>query len=365
MESQSRQRLAKRVTIKDVAQTAGVSVTTVSNVLNQRTEAMTEATLLRIQEAIRSLNYHPSRVARSLVTSQTATIGLIIAEIETPLFLQALHFIEPIARNAGYNVLLCSAQNLADEQQAVNLLLEKQADGIIFLSTSVYIDDEYLTRLPASAPPIVIINRSLTHHFNFDQIQWNNMGGTIAAVTYLIRHGHRHIALLRGPASRRSAVERLEGYRQALQLHGLEYREDYVQLADFGESQEMWIQATQKLLTLWPRPTAILAFNDIVAAVALRTLQRAGLRVPQDVAVIGNDNQPFCTFLNPTLTTVSVPIIEAGQRAIEMLLARLAEPHRPPEQVLLPCSLIVRESSEPVSGTQSYAEDSQRYTENL
>jgi LacI family transcriptional regulator len=364
MGSLTRQRLAKRVTIKDVAEVAGVSVTTVSNVLNHRTEAMAETTLVRIQEAISSLNYRPSRVARSLVTRQTATIGLIIAEIETPLFLQALNFIEPIARSAGHNVLLCSAQNLADEQQAVNLLLEKQVDGIIFLSTSVYIDDEYLSRLPPSAPPIVIINRSLTHQLGFDQIQWDNQGGVMAVVGYLFQRGHRRIALLRGPASRRSSTERLEGYRRALQRHSLEYCEDYVRLADFEAPQETWAQAATELLALSPRPSAILASNDIVAAVVLRTVQRAGLRIPQDVAVIGYDNQPFCTFLNPALTTVGVPIVEAGRLATEMLLARLAEPHRPLEHVLLPCSLIVRESSEATSGTQSYAEDSQRYTEN-
>lgn len=342
----SRLRPAKSVTIKDVAQAAGVSVTTVSNVLNDRTEAMTEATLLRIQEAIRSLNYRPSRVARSLVTKQTATIGLIIAEIETPLFLQALNFIEPIARNAGYNILLCSAHNLEDEEQAVNLLLEKQVDGLIFLSTSVYNDDEYLAELPSSAPPIVIINRTITHQPRFDQIQWDNSGGVMAAVAYLVKRGHRRIALLRGPASRRSSTERLEGYRLALQHHGLEYVEDYVRLADFEASQNSWEQAMAELLAVSPRPTAILSSNDIVAAVVLRTIQRAGLRIPQDMAVIGNDNQPFCTFLNPALTTVGVPIVEAGQQAIEMLLTRIVDPHRPLERVVLPCSLIVRESSE-------------------
>lgn len=348
MRSQSRPRPDKRVTIKDVAQTAGVSVTTVSNVLNDRTEAMTETTLQRIQEAIRSLNYRPSRVARSLVTNQTATIGLIIAEIETPLFLQALNFIEPIARSAGYSVLLCSARNLEDEQQAVNLLLEKQVDGIIFLSTSIYIDDEYLTRLPPTAPPLVIINRTITHQPGFDQIQWDNRNGIIAAVTYLVQCGHRRIALLRGPASRRCSTERLEGYRRALQQHSLEYLEDYIRLANFEAPQETWAQAAAELLAVSPRPSAILASNDIVAAVVLRTIQRAGLRVPQDVAVIGYDNQPFCTFLNPALTTVGVPIVEAGQLATEMLLTRLAEPHRPLERVVLPCSLIVRESSEAI-----------------
>jgi DNA-binding LacI/PurR family transcriptional regulator len=348
MGSLSRPRPAKSVTIKDVAQAAGVSVTTVSNVLNQRTEAMAEPTLLRIQEAIRSLNYRPNRVARSLVTQQTATIGLIIAEIETPLFLQALNFIEPIARNAGYNVLLCSAHNLADEQQAVNLLLEKQVDGIIFLSTSSYIDDEYLTQLPPTAPPIVIINRTMTHPLNFDQIQWDNVSGVMTAIAYLVQRGHRRIALLRGPASRRSSTERLYGYRLALQQHALEEVENYVQLADYEALPETWVQATLTLLAVSPRPTAILASNDTVAAMVLRTIQRAGLRVPQDVAVIGNDNQPFCTFLNPALTTVSVPIVEAGRRAIAMLLTRLAEPHRPLERVILPCPLLVRESSEAI-----------------
>lgn len=348
MGSLSRQRPPKRVTIKDVAQAAGVSVTTVSNVLNDRTEAMAETTLLRIREAIRALNYHPSRVARSLVTNQTATIGLIIAEIDTPLFLQALNSIEPVARSAGYNILLCSAHNLADEQQAVNLLLEKHVDGIIFLSTSVYADDDYLTQLPASAPPIVLINRTITHQPGLDEIQWDNSGGIIAAVAYLVKLGHRRIALLRGPASRRSSTERLQGYRQALQNHALDYVEDYVGLGDYEAPQETWEQATHELLSLSPHPSAILASNDMVAAVVLRTIQRAGLCVPREVAVIGYDNQPFCTFLNPTLTTIEAPIIEAGQLAIDMLLTRIAEPHRPRQQVVLSCPLIVRESSETI-----------------
>jgi DNA-binding LacI/PurR family transcriptional regulator len=348
MASSSRQRPAKKVTIRDVAQAAGVSVTTVSNALNDRPETMAETTLLRVQETIRSLNYHPSQVARSLVTQQTATIGLIIAEIETPLFLQALNVIESVARRAGFNVLLCNARHLKDEQQAFNLLLEKQVDGLIFLSTSVYLDDDYLSQLSASTPPIVTINRTMTipHPPEFDQIYWDNSGGVMGAVSYLAKLGHRQIALLRGPYNRHSATERLQGYCSGLQQCGLEYTEAYVRLADYEASQETWIQATHDLLATSPRPGAILASNDTVAAVVLRTIQRAGLRVPQDIAVIGTDNQPFCTFLNPALTTVNVPIIEAGQRAIELLLARIADPYRPFEQLLLPCPLIVRESSE-------------------
>jgi DNA-binding LacI/PurR family transcriptional regulator len=137
--SKTRSSAGRRATIKDAAQAAGVSVTTVSNVLNDRTEATAEQTRRRVQETIRLLSYRPTQVARSLVTSHTATIGVIINEISTPLFLQALNFIEPIARNAEYNILLYIAHNLADEQQAVNLLLAKDVDGIIFLSNSFFV----------------------------------------------------------------------------------------------------------------------------------------------------------------------------------------------------------------------------------
>jgi len=344
MTSNLPQRSGKRVTIKDVAQAAGVSVTTVSNALNKRTDAMTEETLQRIQAAIRSLDYRPSQVARSLVTNRTATIGLIIGEIETPLFLQALNLIEPIAREADYNLLLCNARDVDDERQAVNLLLEKRIDGLIFLSTSLYMADDYLLNLPVSAPPIVMVNRTSLYD-GFDHIHWDNAGGIIEAVDDLVRLGHRHIAQLRGPASRRSSEERVEGYRAGLEKHNLEYRSDYVRLADFERPPETWEQATHELLAVSPRPTAILASNDTVAAIVMRTVQQAGLRIPQDITVIGNDNQPFCNYLNPPLTTVDIPVIDAGQLAIEILLDRIANPTKTLEQVNLPCSLVVRESS--------------------
>ena len=335
---------SKRVTIKDVAQAAGVSVTTVSNALNQRTEAMTQETLQRIQDAIQVLNYRPSSVARSLVTNQTATIGLIISEIETPLFLQALSVIEPAVRAADYSLIYCTARSLDDEQQAVNLLLEKRVDGIIFLSTSVYLDDDYLLDLLPTAPPIVIINRTISH-LEFDQIHWDNSGGPISAIDYLVEQGHRHIALMRGPDTRRSSEERLAGYQSGLQNHGLAYRDDFVVTGDYEATAADWEQATLALLAATPRPTAILASNDIVASVVLRTVQRAGLRIPADISIIGNDNQPFSIYSNPALTTVEAPVIESGRQAITMLLNRMADGNADVKRITLPCPLIIRESS--------------------
>ncbi|MBN1220696.1 MAG: LacI family DNA-binding transcriptional regulator [Anaerolineae bacterium] len=345
--SKSRRENPTRVTIKDVAQVAGVSVTTVSNVLNGRTEAMTEETLQRIQETIRVLGYRPSSVARSLVTKRTATIGVMIAEIETAVYLQTLNFIEPIARNAGYNILLSTTTHKRDdEKQAIELLLENQVDGIVSLSTSTYLDDDYLAQLPPTIPPMVLFNRSVTHD-RFDQINVDNTNGVIRAIDYLVGLGHQQIAHLYGPKSRISSLERLEGYQLGLEKHGLEYNEQYVRSGDFETTQEHWEQSTQQLLDLSPRPTAIIGANDRVAAVVMRTAQRAGLRVPEDMSIIGIDDQPFCTYLNPALTTIDMSIIEIGKRAIRMLLERINRTRTTTEHVILRCPLIIRESSGP------------------
>jgi LacI family repressor for deo operon, udp, cdd, tsx, nupC, and nupG len=285
-------------------------------------------------------------VARSLVTRQTATIGVIVAEIDTPLFLQALNVIEPIARNANHNILLCTtASNLSDERQVIDLLLEKQVDGIIYLSTSVCLNQNPLVDLPSDAPPIVLINRTIPYEARFDQISFDNINGIITAMAYLVQLGHRRIAHLSGPRERNSSEERLQGYRLGLYQYGLEYREDYVRLADYEQPQATWEQATLELLELSPMPTAIICANDIVAATAMRTAQRAGLRVPQDISIIGVDNQPFCTYLNPALTTVQLPILESGKRATEILLARIVGIRTMTEHLILPCPLVVREST--------------------
>lgn len=312
---------------------------------------MSSETLQRIQQAIRELDYHPSRVARSMVTRRTATIGVVLAEIETPLFLQALEVIEPIARNAGHGILLTVARNLADEQNAINLFFEKQVDGVIFLSTSRYISDEDpLLNLPPSAPPIVLVNRTASYGC-FNQIDPDNTGGVIEAVDYLVRLGHQRIAHLHGPESRRSFEERLQGYKLGLAKNGLPYRENYVFPGDYTANQSLWEQSALALLAQTPPPTAIIASNDIVAAVVMRVLQQAGLQIPGDMSVVGFDDQPFCRYLNPTLTTVQLPILEAGRRAIELLLALISGEQTATERLLLPCPLIVRQSSGPVKAS--------------
>lgn len=346
--SQSPPQSSKRATIKDVASEAGVSVTTVSNALNGRTEAMTPETLLRIQQTIRALNYRPSQVARSLVTKQTATIGVILAEIDTPLFFQTLNDIETVARQADHNILLATTKhNLADETQVLDLLLEKQVDGLILLSTSVIVEENYLINLPLSTPPIVLINRSMPFSGRFDHINFDHKQGVIDAVDYLVSLGHRHIAHMTGPQTRSSTLERLKGYRLGLKKRNLPFVDDYVCPADFDQSPQTWELATLKLLAASPRPTAIIAANDRVAAIAIRTIQNQGLHIPRDISVIGIDDQPFCTYLNPSLTTVQLPLIAASRQATQFVLELIAGKRSTANNVLLPCPLIVRESTGP------------------
>lgn len=340
-----RRRNGRQITIKEVAEAANVSITTVSNVLNGRTAEMAEATLLRVQEAIQALNYRPNNVARSLVTQRTASIGVLIAEFDTPLFLQALNSIETIARSANHNILLCTAKNLEDERHAVNLLLEKQVDGLIFLSTSAYLEHDYLLNLPATLPPTVLVNRAVNQS-KFHQIDFDDASGVIGAIDYLVALGHRRIAHLYGPQRRHSSARRIRGYELGLAQHHLAYDDRYVRPGDYEADRSLWAQSTEELLQTSPRPTAIIAANDSVATVVMRTVRQAGLRIPDDISVVGIDNQPFSALLDPALTTIQLPLVEAGKRAIELLLGE----HHQADHVALPCPLIVRESTGPVTG---------------
>lgn len=342
--AKERDPLRKRVTIFDVARMAGVSPSSVSNALNGRSHAMSEETLARVQDAIARLNYRPSSLARSLVTRSTNTIGVVMAEIETPLFLQALHAIEPIARAQHYNLLLSLARDEADERVALGFLLEKQADGIIFVSTSAYRDEDHLRELRSAGVPVVLINRA-TRHEEYDQVNWDNSAGVAAATEYFLAAGHRRIAHMVGPGNRRSTEERLAGYLRALEQRGLPCDPAYLLPGDFTAPAAEWQKIVYQILALHPRPTAVLAADDALAATCLSVFSREGVRVPQDIAVVGIDDQPYASLLNPALSTVRLPISEAGRWAMELLFARFHGKTGPGEHVVIPCEFVVRESS--------------------
>ncbi|MEW6287590.1 MAG: LacI family DNA-binding transcriptional regulator [Chloroflexota bacterium] len=330
-----------RATISDVAQAAGVSISSVSNAINGKTAAMTEETLQRIQAAMRELDYRPSSVARGLATQRTATLGLVVTEIETPLFLQAVTPIEREARQAGYSLLLVNARNEEDEREAVNLLLEKQVDGMMVISTSDPRQNDHLHKVQAEGTPVALINRADVSP-EFDQINWDNMTGVKDLVRHFAGLGHRRIAILVGPVNRRSTQERLQGYRAGLEASSLPFDEDLVRPGDYTATPEDWKNSIEELLALASPPTAIIASDDIVAAVVIRALQEMGKSIPGDVAVAGIDDQPFSQYLG--LTTMQLPVAEAGRQAINLLLERIHHPEKQAKHILLPCPLVIRDT---------------------
>lgn len=305
---------------------------------------MTADTEEIVRAAIKKLHYRPNSLARSLARQRTSTIGVIVIELETPLFLQGLPQIEQLGRQSSYNILFCSAKNLQDEKEALDLLVEKQVEGVLFLSTSEIIDDSHIAALHRVGLPMVLINRSARMGL-FDKVYWDNQGGIADAVTYLFANGHRRIAFMRGPANRRSAAERLEGYRIGLERCEIPFREEYVGLGDYSDLPERWEESVRVLFDANPRPTAVISSDDIVAVSVIQTAKRIGIRVPDDISVVGVDNQPFCDYLEPPLTTVQLPVIEACRQATQLLLGRIAGKHRRPVQRILKCPLIIRRST--------------------
>jgi DNA-binding LacI/PurR family transcriptional regulator len=314
-------------TIRDVARAAGVSASTVSNVLNGRADQMSRATRERILRIIEALGYRPNRLAQGLARNRTASIGLIVANLGFPGNPRIFAGVEAVANAAGYAVLVYNVHDEAMERQALQVLSERRVDGIVFLSGSNLHRHEHLAALRQQAMPFVVINREPVGP-GVVMVRFDNHGGSAAATSHLLRLGHRRIAHLggpyAGPGRRFSAVERLAGYEQALRQHGSDVRPDYVAASDYSFASG--VEAAVALLAQRPRPTAIVAAGESIALAALRAAVEHGLRVPDDLSIVGFGDESLARYVTPPLTTVALPSEEAGRRATELLLRRLTRP---------------------------------------
>jgi LacI family transcriptional regulator len=305
------------ITIKDVAQASGVSVATVSRVLNDK-GPIREETRAQVLEAVARLRYVPHSGARSLITNQTQTIGVLLPDIYGEFFSEVIRGIDLSARKAGYHLVVSGSHSSRPEIEAVLRALRGRVDGLIIMSPDTDADT-----LQANFPPtlpIVLLN-SRVEGGGFDSICIDNYGGASAMVRHLAELGHRRIALIRGPVDNQDAQDRLAGYRDALRAAGAESAPELEMDGDFTE--ESGFRAAQPLLALRPRPTAIFAANDAMAIGCLAALQRAGVRVPEDFSLAGFDDIPIARFITPQLASVSVSIAELGARAVERLLYAL------------------------------------------
>ena len=302
--------------IKEVALKAGVSIATVSRVLNGK-GPVAEETRQRILEAIEGLRYVPHSAARSLITNQTDTIGVLLPDLYGEFFSEVIRGIDLAARRSGFHVLISGFHSDRAEIEAVLRALRGRVDGLIVLSPDV--DAQSLRRNLPETLPVVLLNTPVEGDgADFDAINLDNHGGAFAMVRHLAGLGHRRIAFIRGPEENADARERLRGYRDALLSLEIAGEEALELGGDFSE--ESGYRAGQRLLALEPRPAAVFAANDSMAIGCLFALREAGARVPGDIALAGFDDIPIARYITPSLSSVHVPIAELGTRAMERLL---------------------------------------------
>jgi LacI family transcriptional regulator len=332
-------------TIKDVAARAGISYTTVSHVVNN-SRPVSAHVRRKVESAIAELNYVPSAVARSLKARSTATIGLLVPNSVNPYFAELARGIEDCCERNGYCVILCNSDDDPQKQRNyLRVLLEKRVDGIVFASVG---GDAALTdMLAAVRTPMVIVDRGL-HEVTADLVCIDHEQGGYLATLHLLELGHRAIACISGPAHTHVAQLRMDGYHRALAEYGIQPAKGHVLHSDF--TSPGGYRAAVQLLA-GERPTAIFAANDMIGLGVLRAAAEQGIRVPEQLSVIGFDDIQLSRYVYPALTTVGQRIGELGESAAERLLARIAgAAGTAATQHIIAPQIVVRESTARYAG---------------
>ena len=343
----------KRPTQADVARLAGVSRATVSYVVNNQTDGripISEETRQRVLEAVAELGYVPDASAQALRSGSTKTIGLIIPDIHNPHFWQVADGVEKEADAAGYHILLSSIppENKFAED-IFRSLSNRRIDGLVMIPSFIYQSAEAqrtLKHLIERRLPIVGMMADRGDMFReIDRVLSDYRDVTVDVMTHLLSLQHRRIGFIYGIAVRDLGEDRLYAYRESLRNAGLPVDPSLV--VECGPNIEDSYLATLQLLGTPSRPTALLAINDLLAVGALRAIKDLGLDVPRDVSLFGYDDIPLSRYLVPQLSTASKNGEQMGREATRLLLARMQDPERPPQQVRLAARLILRESTGP------------------
>lgn len=334
--------------MRDVAERANVSVTTVSHVINE-TRPVSDELRGRVLSAMVELGYQPNALARSLRRKETHTIGMIVPDSVNPFFAEVARGIEDASFERDYSVILCNSDgDLSKELLYINVLAEKQVDGILLVAVSGVTTKHFHT-LQARGLPVVVVDRDIPGPA-VDSVLVDNAQGGRLATRHLIDLGHRRIGCITGPSDLTPSADRVTGYRQALQEAGISPDPSLIVKGDF--QYRSGYQAAYRLLSLADPPTAIFACNDLMAVGAISAGEQAGYRVPADLSIVGFDDVRLASFTNPPLTTVVQPKHEMGVLAATMLLERLQNRNLPPRRRLLKTELLVRQSTMPLKISQ-------------
>jgi LacI family transcriptional regulator len=330
----------KRITLRDIAAIANVSTKTVSNVVNNW-PYVTEETRRKVQEAIHTLGYYPNRLARSLVTGQTGTIGIVLPDISNPFFGQAIRGCEDVLNGSGYSIFLCNTdENVTKECYYLDTLISLEVDGLILWGSRTSCDS--LARFANKRLPVVAVDCAAAAKYGpMTSIDVDNVGGALIAMQHLLRQGRRVVAHLAGPAQRLTAQRRFFGYRRALEDAGIPYDPHLV--IEGLPSIRGGYRAAMQLLSL-QRPDALFCYNDLMAVGAMIACRQLGLSIPRDLALVGFDDIIVSLLVVPALTTVRIEQYELGKLAARLLLERLQDGDMAPKSMLFPVELQVRNS---------------------
>jgi LacI family transcriptional regulator len=331
------------VTLKDIAEKSGVSVSTVTRVLNYKATKyrISEATQKVVFRTAKRLKYRPNQLARGLRLKKTQTVGLVAPDISNPFFAYVIRSIQNEASGAGYSLIICDTNEDQDiEIEQTNLLWSKGVDGFIVLPVGLKFD--HLQDVAKEGIPVVLIDRSFDE-LPFDSVVVDNYQGSFDAVEHLIDNGHKRIAIIQGLPYTYTNNGRVTGYKEALRKYGIPVDSDLIVGSDFRrQNGYIW---TKHLLGLRNPPTAIFLTSDLIALGALEALNEAGVKVPDHMSLVAFDDIDFAPFLISPLTVVAQPKEQLGEEAVQMLMERIdGRGKKETETRVLQPKLIKRES---------------------
>lgn len=326
------------VKMSDVAKLANVAPATVSRVLSQP-HLVSKETQEKVLKAIEELNYQPHIIARQFRKKETKTILVVVPDITHPFFSEVLKGIQHTAIKSGYRVILGDTENdIEREGEFVDLLFQKQADGMILLTARM--DKDRIEQVSRQFPTVLACE--YIDGLDISTVSIDNISGARKITEHLISLGHTKIAHITGPMNVILSRDRLRGYRQAMISHDLPVDSAFIQEGDF--SLESGYHQMIRLLSLEQRPTSVFVFNDEMAIGAIKAAKDSGLKVPEDIAVVGFDNSKMSDIIEPHITTIEQPKYEIGKKAMELLLGLMSGKTLEQKKFVLKDELIVRES---------------------
>lgn len=334
--------MKKRPTLKDIAKKSGVDQSTVSRVINN-SPVVGEGTRDKVLKVVKSLNYQPNLIARSLVKKSTRSLAL-ITPVQDPHAFPIIRGIADTCKRFNYGLMLFSTDYWADEEISyVDVARNWVVDGILIYNI-LYRKDvaENISALQKEGTPVVFINKYKGIN-KVNTVCVDNRDAVMQVMTHLVNLGHKRIGILNGSLIAVDGVERFEGYKEALQHYQLEYDENIVGYADFSDIAAF--DEMKRILCLASRPTAMFCANDLMAMGAIKAIEEKGFKVPQDMAIVGFDDGDESRFFKPALTTVRPPLEDIGGKAINLIMKLIQNPKREAEETVLKARLIVRQTS--------------------